>query len=163
MQTITAQTMRMPKLGLGTWRLKGEDCTTAVLGALERGYRHIDTAQMYGNEDAIGAALASTKVKRSDIHLTTKVWYENLAPAAMRRSIEASLKQLRTDYVDLYLIHWPAPDMDLPAALGEMVKLREQGLARDIGDGIRWAHEQLDSGRALGKLKALQRFSAAHP
>ena len=133
MQTITAQTMRMPKLGLGTWRLKGEDCTTAVLGALERGYRHIDTAQMYGNEDAIGAALASTKVKRSDIHLTTKVWYENLAPAAMRRSIEASLKQLRTDYVDLYLIHWPAPDMDLPAALGEMVKLREQGLARDIG------------------------------
>ena len=133
MQTIAAQTMRLPKLGLGTWRLKGEECTTAVLGALERGYRHIDTAQMYGNEDAVGAAIAATPVKRADIHLTTKVWWENLAPAAMRRAIETSLKQLRTDYVDLYLIHWPAPDMDLPAALGEMVKLREQGLARNIG------------------------------
>ncbi len=133
MQTVAAHGMTMPKLGLGTWRLSGEECTTAVLGALERGYRHIDTAQMYGNEEAVGAALAATPVKRGDIHLTTKVWWENLAPEAMQRAMEASLKKLRTGYVDLYLIHWPAPDMDLAASLGQLVKFREQGLARHIG------------------------------
>ncbi|MCW3477907.1 aldo/keto reductase [Limobrevibacterium gyesilva] len=133
MQTITAHGLRMPKLGLGTWRLKGEACTTAVLGALSRGYRHIDTAQMYGNEDAVGEAIAATPVPRADIHLTTKVWWDNLAPAAMQRAMETSLKLLKTDYVDLYLIHWPAPDMDLPAALGQLVAFKEQGLARNIG------------------------------
>ena len=133
MQTVTAGAMRLPKLGLGTWRLRGEECTGAVLGALSRGYRHVDTAQMYGNEDAVGAALAATDVPRGDIHLTTKVWWQNLAPDAMRRAIEASLTALRTDYVDLYLIHWPAPDMDLAASLGELVRIREQGLVRQIG------------------------------
>ncbi|MBN8892573.1 MAG: hypothetical protein BGP12_10850 [Rhodospirillales bacterium 70-18] len=133
MELITAGGMRMPKLGLGTWRLKGTECTEAVLGALQRGYRHIDTAQMYGNEDAVGEALAATRVARADIHLTTKVWWENLAPDAMRRAMDNSLTQLKTSYVDLYLIHWPAPDMDLPAALGQLVKFQEQGLARHIG------------------------------
>jgi len=133
MKLIESHGMQMPKLGLGTWRMTGEACTTAVLGALDRGYRHIDTAQMYGNEDAVGAALAATPVKRTDIHLTTKVWWENLAPDAMQRAMDASLKQLRTDYVDLYLIHWPAPNMDLPAALGQLQKFREQGLASHIG------------------------------
>ncbi len=133
METVKAGGMVLPKLGLGTWRLKGEDCTTAVLGALDRGYRHIDTAQMYGNEDAVGAALAATAVPRGDIHLTTKVWWENLAPSAMRRAIDASLTALKTSYVDLYLIHWPAPGMDLAASLGELVRIKEEGLARNIG------------------------------
>jgi 2,5-diketo-D-gluconate reductase B len=133
MDYVTVGALRLPKLGLGTWRLRDEECTSAVLGALERGYRHIDTAQMYGNEDAVGAALAATPVARSDIHLTTKVWWQNLAPAAMRRAIEGSLRALRTAYVDLYLIHWPAPDMDLGASLGELVRIREEGLARHIG------------------------------
>ncbi|MBU6498916.1 MAG: aldo/keto reductase [Rhodospirillales bacterium] len=133
MKMITSQGMRMPALGLGTWTMKGEACTAAVLGALSRGYRHIDTAQMYGNEEAVGAALAATDVKRADIHLTSKVWWENLAPDAMRRALDASLKQLQTSYVDLYLIHWPSPTMDLPAALAQMVAFKEQGLARAIG------------------------------
>lgn len=133
MQTITAGGMTMPKLGLGTWRMRGAECTESVLGALERGYRHLDTAQMYGNEDAVGAALAETRVPRGEIHLTTKVWWENLSPEAMRRSIENSLRQLRTNYVDLYLIHWPAPGMDLPAALGALARLKEEGLTRQIG------------------------------
>jgi 2,5-diketo-D-gluconate reductase B len=133
MEVVSAGAMRLPKLGLGTWRLRGEDCTAAVLGALSRGYRHIDTAQMYGNEDAVGAALAATDVARGEIHLTTKVWWQNLAPSAMRRAVESSLTALRTDYVDLYLIHWPAPDMDLAASLGELVRIREAGLARHIG------------------------------
>lgn len=133
MNTIDAHGMKLPKLGIGTWRLSGTECTDAVLGALARGYRHIDTAQMYGNEDAVGAALATTDVARADIHVTTKVWWENLAPDAMQRAMDASLTQLRTSYVDLYLIHWPAPDMDLPAALGQLVRFKEQGLAKHIG------------------------------
>lgn len=133
MHDIEANGMRLPKLGLGTWRLAGAGCTAAVLGALERGYRHIDTAQMYCNEDAVGAALAASPVRRADIHLTTKVWWENLAPEAMKRAMDNSLRQLRTAYVDLYLIHWPAPQMDLPAALAQLARFREQGLARHVG------------------------------
>lgn len=133
MRTINAHGMHMPKLGLGTWQMRGRECTRAVLGALDLGYRHIDTAQMYGNEDAVGAALAASRVPREEIHLTTKVWVDNLAPAAMRRSMQESLRLLRTGYVDLYLIHWPTPDMDLEAALGALARLREDGLALAIG------------------------------
>jgi 2,5-diketo-D-gluconate reductase B len=133
MQMITAQGMRMPKLGLGTWQLRGPSGTDSVLGALERGYRHVDTAQRYENEEAVGAALAATKVPRADIHITTKVWSDNLAPDDLQRSLEGSLKALRTVYVDLFLIHWPAPGMDLAAALGRMIRLQEQGLVRNIG------------------------------
>ena len=133
MQNVEARGMRMPKLGLGTWRMKGEECTKAVLGALDRGYRHIDTAQMYGNEDAVGEAMAATSVARNDIHLTTKVWHENLAPDRMQAAMENSLKQLKTSYVDLYLIHWPSPTMDLAASLGQLIKFQEAGLARHIG------------------------------
>ena len=133
MQNITNKGLNMPKLGLGTWRMKGAECQAAVEGALSRGYRHIDTAQMYGNEDAVGDALAATSVPRGDIHLTTKVWWENLAPEAMQRAIETSLGLLKTDYVDLFLIHWPAPVMDLPASLGALVRIQEAGLARHIG------------------------------
>jgi len=131
MDDITAQGMRMAKLGLGTWRLKGHECTEAVVRAIGLGYRHLDTAEMYGNEDAVGEAIASAGVPRREIHLTTKVWWENLG--SMDRAIEASLAKLRTDYVDLYLIHWPAPDMDLPAVIKSLVRVQEQGLARAIG------------------------------
>ncbi|HUZ63006.1 MAG TPA: aldo/keto reductase, partial [Acetobacteraceae bacterium] len=125
--------LSMPKLGLGTWRMKGAECQEAVERALALGYRHVDTAEMYGNEDAVGDALAATAVKRADIHLTTKVWWENLAPDAMRRSIEASLRALKTDHVDLYLIHWPAQGMNLPRALEALIGLQQAGLTRRIG------------------------------
>ncbi len=133
MELITAQGMRMPKLGLGTWPMKGEDCTSGVQSALELGYRHIDTAAMYGNEEAVGAALAKTTVPRAEIHVTTKVWHDQLAPEAMRRSLEDSLRKLQLDYVDLFLIHWPSPDMDLPRAIEGLVALRDAGKARAIG------------------------------
>jgi 2,5-diketo-D-gluconate reductase B len=133
MARITTHRLTMPKLGLGTWTMRGADCTASVLGALALGYRHIDTAAMYGNEAAIGAALAQTKVPRADIHLTSKVWPDNLAPDAMRRSLDTSLSDLRTSYVDLFLIHWPRPDMNLADALTTLVRLQEAGLARAIG------------------------------
>ena len=133
MDPITTQGMHMPKLGLGTWRLKGPECVDAVQRAIGLGYRHIDTAEMYGNEDAVGEAVANAGVKRADLHVTTKVWYENLGADAMQRSIDGSLAKLRMDHVDLYLIHWPAPGMNLADALANLMRVKEQGKARAIG------------------------------
>jgi 2,5-diketo-D-gluconate reductase B len=133
MEYLQTQGIRLPRLGLGTFRMQGETCRAAVETALALGYRHIDTAEMYGNEDAIGAAIAEAKVARRDLHVTTKVWHENLAPDAIRRAFDTSLKKLRLDYVDLYLVHWPRSDMNLPAVLETLLKLKEQGRTRAIG------------------------------
>jgi 2,5-diketo-D-gluconate reductase B len=133
MEMITSHGLRMPKLGLGTWRMKGDECREAVERAFSLGYRHIDTAEMYGNEEDVGRALAGARLPRADIHVTTKVWWDHLAPDAMRNAIETSLRKLQTDYVDLYMIHWPAPDMNLPQALETMMKLKEEGLIHAIG------------------------------
>jgi 2,5-diketo-D-gluconate reductase B len=123
----------LPKLGLGTFRMQGDACRAAVESGLELGYRHLDTAEMYANEEAIGAALAASKVARKDLHVTTKVWNENLAPDAIRRAFDASLKKLRLDHVDLYLVDWPARNMNLPAIFETLMKLREEGRTRAIG------------------------------
>jgi 2,5-diketo-D-gluconate reductase B len=133
MDMITAHGLRMPRLGLGTFRMTGTQCQNAVETALSLGYRHIDTAQMYGNQDAVGNALAATAVPRGDIHLTSKGHHSIQTPAEFRASCEESLRLLRTDYLDLYLLHWPRFGTDLPAALETMMRLREQGLVRQIG------------------------------
>jgi len=88
---------------------------------------------MYGNEEAIGAALAASSVARKDLHVTTKVWNENLAPDAIRRAFDASCKKLRLDHVDLYLVHWPSRNMNLPAIFETLMKLRQEGRTRAIG------------------------------
>jgi 2,5-diketo-D-gluconate reductase B len=132
-QSLQTGGISLPKLGLGTFRMQGDACRAAVESALERGYRHLDTAEMYGNEEAIGAALGASKVARGDLHVTTKVWNENLAPDAIRRSFDASLKKLRLDQVDLYLVHWPAKNMNLPAMFETLIKLKEEGRTRAIG------------------------------
>ncbi len=124
--------MRMPRIGLGTWPMKGAECQQAVEGAIALGYRHVDTAEMYGNEDAVGAGIAATGL-RDQIFLTTKVWYDKPKGEQIRRAFEASLKRLATDYVDLFLIHWPSPELDLPDALRMLARLKEEGLARAVG------------------------------
>jgi 2,5-diketo-D-gluconate reductase B len=133
MEDLQTQGIRLPRLGLGTFRMQGEVCRAAVESALGLGYRHVDTAEMYGNEEAIGAAIAASGVARQDLHVTTKVWHENLAPDAIRRAFDASLKKLRLDQVDLYLVHWPSRNMNLPAIFGTLMKLKEQGRTRAIG------------------------------
>src|SRR6202040_3672180 len=110
-----------------------EACRAAVESALGLGYRHIDTAEMYGNEDAVGAAIAASKLARKDLHVTTKVWHENLAPDAIRRSFDTSLEKLGLDQVDLYLVHWPAKNMNLPAMFETLMKLKQEGRTRAIG------------------------------
>src|SRR3979409_162736 len=132
MENLQTQGISLPRLGLGTFRLQGDACRAAVESALGLGYRHLDTAEMYGNEEAIGAALAASRVARSDLHVTTKVWNENLAPDAIRRAFDASLKKLRLDHVDLYLVHWPAKGMNLPAMFETLLKLKEEGRARAV-------------------------------
>jgi 2,5-diketo-D-gluconate reductase B len=133
MEYLQTQGISLPRLGLGTFRMQGDACRAAVESALTLGYRHIDTAEMYGNEEAIGAALAASSVARGDLHVTTKVWNENLAPDAIRRSFETSLKKLRLDHVDLYLVHWPARSMNLPAMFETLLALKQEGRTRAIG------------------------------
>jgi len=125
----------LPRLGLGTWPMLGEECSRAVESALEIGYRHIDTAAAYDNEAAVGLALERSPVPREAVHLTTKVWWDQLQPEAMRTSLERSLEALRTDSVDLFMIHWPGrdPDWDLARSIETLVALREEGKARHIG------------------------------
>jgi 2,5-diketo-D-gluconate reductase B len=133
MEYLQTQGIGLPRLGLGTYRMQGDVCRAAVESALSLGYRHIDTAEMYANEEAIGAALAASSVARKDLHVTTKVWHENLAPDSVRRAFDTSLKKLRLDHVDLYLVHWPSKSMHLPAVFETLMKLKEQGRTRAIG------------------------------
>jgi len=133
MEHLKSQGIALPKLGLGTFRMQGDACRAAVESALGLGYRHIDTAEMYGNEEAIGAAIAASRVARGDLHVTTKVWHENLAPEAIRSACDASLKKLRLDHVDLYLVHWPSRSMKLTAVFETLLKLKEEGRTRAIG------------------------------
>jgi 2,5-diketo-D-gluconate reductase B len=133
MEYFTTQGIRMPRLGFGTFRMQGDVCRAAVESALALGYRHLDTAEMYANEEEVGAAIAASGIPRSELHVTTKVWNENLAPDAMRRAFDTSMKKLRLDVLDLYLVHWPKPGMDLPSMLETMMKLKEEGRTRAIG------------------------------
>jgi 2,5-diketo-D-gluconate reductase B len=132
-ESLQTQGISIPRVGLGTFRMQGETCRAAVESALALGYRHFDTAEMYGNEAAVGAAIAASGLARVDLHVTTKVWPDNLAPDAIRRSFANSLQKLRLDYVDLYMVHWPAPRMDLPAIFETLGRLKEEGRTRSIG------------------------------
>jgi 2,5-diketo-D-gluconate reductase B len=133
MDYLETQGIKLPRLGLGTFRMQGEPCRAAVESALALGYRHIDTAEMYGNEEQVGAAIAASGIAREDMHVTTKVWHENLAPDAIKRSFDASLKKLKLDYVDLYLVHWPNRSMNLAAIFETLAHLQEAGHTRAIG------------------------------
>jgi 2,5-diketo-D-gluconate reductase B len=132
-ETITTQGVAMPRLGFGTFRMPGADAQPVVESAIALGYRHIDTAAMYDNETAVGAAIAASGVNRNELFITTKVWHDQLAPDALYRAFDTSLRKLGLDHVDLYMIHWPSRDMDMAATLEALMSLRERGLTRAIG------------------------------
>ncbi len=124
----------MPMLGLGTWENDDHDqCAESVRTALEMGYRHIDTAQVYRNEEAVGSGLAAADVPREDVFLATKVWISKLGAEDVIQSTEASLDRLGTDYVDLLYVHWPAREYDPSETLPALERLHERGLARRLG------------------------------
>jgi len=124
----------IPQLGLGVWRTPNDVAVEAVRTALAAGYRHIDTAAAYQNEDGVGRGMAQSGVARQDIFLTTKLWNDDQGYDTTLAAMDRSLQQLGTDYVDLYLIHWPSAYrgkfIDSWKAL---VRLREEGKARSIG------------------------------
>jgi 2,5-diketo-D-gluconate reductase B len=124
---------RMPALGLGTWQLRGRDCADVTRRALDIGYRHIDTAEMYGNEEEVGEAVAAATVARDDLFVTTKIWPNNFRAADARRSAEASLRNLKMDHVDLLLMHWPSETIPLQETLEALARLLQEGKTRAVG------------------------------
>lgn len=133
MKYVNAGGARIPALGLGTWQNTGAQCAESVERALEMGYRHLDTAQVYGNEAAVGRGLATADVTREDVFLTTKVWRSNLRPYDVRTSVRKSLSRLGVDAVDLLLVHWPHPLVPVAETLGAMAELQSEGLVRYLG------------------------------
>ena len=125
----------LPPIGMGTFRLKGDDARDAVKSALSLGYRHIDTAQFYENEAEVGDGITASGIPRRDIFLTTKVWYDRLHRSDLINSLQESLERLKTDHVDLALIHWPSPDDEVPMEeyLTALQEAQKEGLTRHIG------------------------------
>lgn len=132
---ISGEYMNIPRFGLGTFRLKEQAVIDSVKNALDIGYRAIDTAQIYENEAAIGQAIAESGVSRQDLFLTTKIWVDNFAQEKFIPSLKESLQKLRTDHVDLTLIHWPAPDLgvSIPEIMQLLLEAKQQGLTKQIG------------------------------
>ena len=133
MKSIEIKGALVPALGLGTWQMGGRQCVDSVRQALALGYRHIDTAQMYGNESEVGRAIRDSLVPRGEIFLTTKIAPGHYAAAKARRSTEESLKRLGVDAVDLLLIHWPTGEVPIGETLAAMARLREEDKTRFIG------------------------------
>lgn len=124
----------IPQVGLGVWQTPNDTAVTAVKAALASGYRHIDTAAIYENEQGVGEGIATSGVDRSEIFLTTKLWNSEQGYDSTLKAFEASLKRLDTDYVDLYLIHWPAPKRDqFVDTWKAFIQLQKEGRARSIG------------------------------
>jgi diketogulonate reductase-like aldo/keto reductase len=123
----------MPVIGLGTWEINGSACTESVTTALGLGYRHIDTAQIYGNEKEVGQGIQKSGIDRKEIFLTTKIATSNLTPSRIRITFEESLERLNTEYIDLLLIHWPTETMNLYDCLITMFGLRDKGLIKYVG------------------------------
>ncbi|OTG66917.1 2,5-didehydrogluconate reductase B [Acinetobacter sp. ANC 4470] len=127
--------MIVPQFGLGTFRLSGPTLINSVQTALEVGYRAVDTAQIYGNETEVGQAIVESQVNRQDLFITTKIWTENYAPEKLIPTLKDSLHKLRTDTVNLTLIHWPAPKMgvSIPEVMQALLEAKKQGLTEHIG------------------------------
>lgn len=130
---LEAHGARIPALGLGTWPLKDAVCETAVKTALDAGYRHIDTAAMYGNEADVGRGLRAAGVPRDQIFVTTKIWRDDIADGDLQRSAEKSLRALGLSQVDLLLIHWPKASIPVAASVKALCDAKRRGLATHIG------------------------------
>jgi 2,5-diketo-D-gluconate reductase B len=130
---VEANGARIPALGFGTWRLAGATAQRLVEAALAIGYRHIDTAQMYGNEAEVGAALRASGVPRAEVFLTTKIWPDRFRKGQLERAAEESVRRLGVGRVDLLLLHWPSPTIPLSETIPALNAVRAAGLTSHIG------------------------------
>lgn len=121
------------ELGLGTWQNTEETCAKSVKIALNMGYRHIDTAQIYGNEEQVGEGIEASDVERDEIFLASKVWIDQLSSENVISSTKESLEKLQTDYVDLMYVHWPSGDYNPEESLEALQELKERDLIKNIG------------------------------
>ncbi|MAW85724.1 MAG: 2,5-didehydrogluconate reductase [Phyllobacteriaceae bacterium] len=133
MHRVEAKGAAIPAIGMGTWTLEGDHCAGMVAEALRVGYRHVDTAAMYRNEEAVGEGLRASGLPREDYFLTTKVWFTDIGDGDLQRSAEASLKRLGVDQVDLFLIHWPNPAIPLADSIRALNAVKSSGMTRHIG------------------------------
>lgn len=125
---------KIPQLGFGVYKTPNDEVEAAIECAFEAGYRHIDTAKLYGNEEGVGRAVRNSGLERSSVFVTTKVWNDDHGREKTRRACEESLERLGLDYVDLYLIHWPMPMNGLAVdTWEELIRLREEDLVTSIG------------------------------
>ncbi len=132
--TTTVRGVEVPTIGYGTWEVTGSDASEGVADALAAGYRHLDTAFIYGNEEQVGQGIARSGVARDDFWLTTKVWQKDYDTERVKSSAKRSLTSLGVDHLDLLLLHWPVGgDQRLVDALGALLELREQGTIRELG------------------------------
>lgn len=133
MEEFTVKKQKVPAVGLGTWQLEDKECIKCVEHALELGYRHIDTAQIYENEKEIGTAIKNSAVKREDIFLVDKISTSNFNYEDALKSTDESLEKLQTDYVDLLLMHWPNNSVPLEETLEAMNEIKDSGKAKHLG------------------------------
>ena len=131
---VTSHGARIPLIGLGTWDLRGKTCAKMVEEALKLGYRHIDTAAMYGNERETGRAVAASGVPRDELYLVTKLWNSEQGYDSTLAAFDASMERLGIDYLNLYLVHWPMPKANkFVDTFKAFAHLRDQGRIRSIG------------------------------
>ncbi len=123
----------VPAIGLGTFELKGPEGARAIRSAIEAGYRHIDTAIRYGNETEVGQAIRDSGIARDELFVTTKIWFDNLAPENVAARTAESLERLQLDHVDLLLVHWPSREVPLGETLAAFAEQRAGGRTRLIG------------------------------
>jgi 2,5-diketo-D-gluconate reductase B len=133
MQTVTANGAQLPVLGFGTYGMDRGDMLRMLPAALKAGFRHIDTAQMYGNEAEVGECVAQSGLARSEIFITTKVWVSNYPTGRFAASVDESLRKLRSDHIDLLLLHWPGSPVPLADQIGSLNTLVGAGKVRHIG------------------------------
>ncbi|MBU3022521.1 2,5-didehydrogluconate reductase DkgB [Aestuariibacter sp. A3R04] len=155
----------MPQLGVGTFRLEDDVARRTIIDALDVGFRHIDTAQFYGNEEQIGDAIQTSGVARETLFVTTKVWHENLEQGTFIPSVHESLSKLKLAYVDLLLIHWPSPKDNIPMSnyLSLLKQVKQDGLTRHIGVS-NFTMAQIDEAESiLGKGEILTNQIELHP
>jgi 2,5-diketo-D-gluconate reductase B len=159
---VEAGAARIPKLGLGTWQNTGPECAETVETALELGYRHVDTAQVYDNEAQVGQGIARADVDREEVFLTTKVWRSNLRGEDLRESVRESLADLGVDCVDLLLVHWPHPRVDIEESLAAMADLRASGACKHVGVS-NFTRRQLDRARSVSSVPLVTDQVLYHP
>lgn len=153
----------IPQLGLGVFLVDPDEAERIVLDALEVGYRHIDTARIYKNEEGVGRAIAASGIPREELYITTKLWNSDQGTDSARAALDTSLEKLGLDHVDLYLIHWPAPKYGKHVESWQtLVELRDAGLARSVGVSNFMAHH-LDDLAAVSPVAPAVNQIELHP